>query len=283
MVEVRVDARFRLASIVGGALLVALITYVRFCGALSLPTKPPPPTGPSGTERQLLVRSTGSPAVYQSFLERDAQTAGVRVPSLEDMARKLPYRVDEAQHSLEPGQPPIEVAGLRLHVERGHDTVVLVVQNTLNAPLAYDVVTAPSVGLASCNSATPLPFDANVIAPGAITKRVECVWRDRTAIVVSKAETLELSPLEAWYLDQIPPEVLGIDPRVARGHRGRGERCAPMVSAVIRGLEDRGAITWRDLADFYARHRCQTYSFPSLYRAFKIDGERPIPAADEGL
>jgi hypothetical protein len=52
--------------------------------------------------------------------------------------------------------------------------------------------------------------------------------------------------------------------------------------AVRSGLE-RGEIGWRDLIDFYARHRCQTYQFPLLYRAFKIDGERPVPAVSVGM
>lgn len=273
-----------MTALVGGALLVVCIAYLRFCGSVSLPAKPPPPTGPTGTERQLLEKSIGSPAMYQSFIERDAATAGVRPPTLDQMERKLPYRVDDAKHSLEPGQPPVEVAGLRLHVERTRDAIVLVLQNMVDAPIAYNVVTSPSLGIASCNSAAPLPFDANVIAKGASVTRVECVWRDRMAIVVTHAETLELSPLEAWYLDQVPPDVLGVDARVARGHRAADDssHCSTMVSAVVRGLQERGEITWRDLADFYARHRCQTYQFPSSYRAFKTDGERQLPAAGDG-
>jgi hypothetical protein len=284
MLQAAMDTRFRITVLAGGALLVVVIAYLRFCGSLSLPAKPPPPTGPTGTDRELFARSIGSPSVYQSFLERDAAAAGVRATTVDDMSRKLPYRVDEAKHSLEPGQPPVEVAGLRLHVERMRDAIVLVMQNTVDAPVAYNVVTSPSLGVASCNSAVPLPFDANVIAKAGSTTRVECVWRDRMAIVVSRVETLELTPLQAWYLDQVPPEVLGIDERVARGHRAADNtsQCSSMVSAVIRGLQERGEITWRDLADFYARHRCQTYQFPSSYRAFKVDGERQLPAASDG-
>jgi hypothetical protein len=278
------DTRFRITGLVGGLVLVVLIAYLRFCGSVSLPAKPPPPVGPTGTSRQLLAQSIGSPAVYESFLEHDAAAAGVRAPSVDDMSRKLPYRVDEARRSLELGQPPVEVAGLRLHVERAGDRVVLVIQNAVDAPLAYNVVTSPSLGLASCNSAVPLPFDANVIAKGAITTRVECVWRDRMAIMVTKVETLELTSLQAWYLDQVPAEVLGIEARIARGHRAAdaSSRCSAVVSAVIRGMQEQGEITWRDLADFYARHRCQSYQFPSSYRAFKVDGEHALPAASDG-
>ncbi len=52
-----------------------------------------------------------------------------------------------------------------------------------------------------------------------------------------------------------------------------------MSQAVRSGIE-RHEISWRDLVDFYARHRCQTYQFPTSYRALTSDGERPIPAVD---
>jgi hypothetical protein len=55
-----------------------------------------------------------------------------------------------------------------------------------------------------------------------------------------------------------------------------------MPQVVRSGLEN-GRIGWRDLVDFYARHRCQTYEFPIAYRALKSDGERPIPAVDASM
>lgn len=276
------DSQFRLGVLVGGAFLVGVITYLRFCGSLSLPEKPAAPSAPSGTERQLLARSTGTPGVYQSYIEHDAAQAGVRVPSMEDMARKFPYRVDEARHVLEPGQPPIEIAGLKLHVERSGNDIVLVAQNAVASDLAYEVTTMPSTGANACSGARPLPYNAIVIAKGASETRTECVWRDGMSIIVTRAETMEVPPLSAWYLAQVPPKLVGIEDRVARGHHGisSGEKCSPVVSAVVRGMMERGDLTWRDLADFYARHRCQTYQFPSSYRAFKSDGERGLPAVD---
>ena len=56
--------------------------------------------------------------MYLNFLERDAASAGVRTPTPDEMGRKLAYRVDDARHVLELGKPSIEVAGLRLHLER---------------------------------------------------------------------------------------------------------------------------------------------------------------------
>jgi len=137
------DTQFRIAVLAGGALLVAVIIGVRFCGELSLPPKPAPSAEPTGTESQLLAKSTTSPSVYRDFLEHDAALAGVRAPTIEEMSRKLAYHIDEPSHgiALAPGKPPIELAGLRLHIERKDDTVVLAIQNLLDADVAYEVVT----------------------------------------------------------------------------------------------------------------------------------------------
>lgn len=274
------DPQYRLGVLAGAAALVAVITYVRFCGSVALPPKPPPPSGPSGTQTQLLSQSATSPTVYQGFLASDSSAAGVRAPTLDEMSRKLPYRVDEGRHVLEPGKPPIEIAGLRLRLERSSDQIVMVIQNLLDSDIAYEVTSAPSTGASSCNSARPLAFNAMVIGKGASERRTECVWRDGMSIIVTKVETLEVSPLSAWYLSQLPPQVVGIEPRIARGHRGVAARdkCSALVSAAVRTGLDRGDLGWRDLVDFYARHRCQTYQFPSHYRAVKSDGERAMPA-----
>lgn len=269
----------------GGVVLVAVITYVRFCGSLSLPDKPPPPSGPKGTTTQLLTKSAASPAVYLGFLEKDAANAGTHAPTIEEMGRKLVYRVDESHHVLEPGKPAIEAAGLRLHAERSGDDVVLVARSLLGTDAAYEVSTTVTPGGAMCNGARPLPFNAMVIAKGATETRTECVWHDGSAITVSRIETLELPPLMAWYVGQVPPKLVGVDDRVARGHRGidAKDKCTAVMSAVVRSGMERGEIGWRDLVDFYARHRCQSYQFPAIYRAFKTDSEHPLPAVERAM
>jgi len=279
------DPQFRLSVVAGGVVLVAVITYLRFCGTMSLPPKPPPPSGPSGTTRELLSKSTASPSVYLGFIERDASAAGTHAPTLDEMARKFPYRVDESRHVLEPGQPAIEVAGLRLHVERSGGDVVLAIRNLAAADVAYEVTTTPSSGAQLCAGARPLPMNAMVIAKGASETRTECVWREGMAIAVTKVETLELPPLSAWYVGQVPPSLVGIDERISRGHRGVDTKdpCRAVMSQVVRAGIDRGDIGWRDLVDFYARHRCQTYQFPPKYRAFKNDGERSLPVVDSAM
>jgi hypothetical protein len=280
MVKWMSEQQFRLSVIASAVALVAVITYMRFCGSVSLPGKPPRPEGPSGTQGQLLSNASATPAVYKGFVEGDARMAGVPTPSIGDMSRKLAYRVDEARHVLEAGKPPIEGAGLRIHLERTSDRVIMVIANMLESDVAYHVASAPSIGAGACDSVPALPYNAMVIAKGATERRTECAWRDGMSVIVSKVETMEVNALSAWYLDQTPPSIVGIEGRLARGHRAieSKEKCSEIVSQVVRTGMDRGEIGWRDLVDFYARHRCQTYQFPSTYRAFKSDNERAIPA-----
>jgi hypothetical protein len=279
------DQQFRLGVLGGGFVLVAIVGYLRFCGSVSLPAKPPP-RGPVGTERELLTKSGGSQSIYQSYLSRDAAAAGVDVPTIADMSRKLAYHVEASRHVLEVGAPPVELAGLQLHVEHSGAAIVLVMKDLLPSDVAYEVTTLPTgVGADACEGEPPLPFNGMVIARGTSETRVECGWHDGMAIAVTKVETIEVPALSSWYLSQLPPAAVGIEPRIARGHHGVVTRdpCTPVLPQVVRAGLDDGQITWRDLVDFYARHRCQTYQFPASYRAFTSDGERPLPAADASM
>jgi hypothetical protein len=275
----------KLGVTAGGIVLVASITLLRFCGSLSLPPRPAvaahTPSGVVPTAQQLTSRSSD---IYRTYLESDANVAGVRTPTLDDMGKKLVYRSDEGRHVLEVGKPSIEIAGLRLRVERFGESFVLHVENLVASDVAYEVTSKPAPDSTACNNVQPLPFDAMVIGKDGSETRAECAWSDGIALVVTKVETLELSPLSAYYVRHVPPSVVGIDRRFVRGHRPIEKRdpCPQLVSQAVRTGLDRGEIGWRDLVDFYARHRCQTYQFPSTYRAFKSDREHSLPAIDSG-
>ena len=278
------DTQFRVGVGVVGIALVAGLAAVRFCGGVSLPRKSAPPANPRGTSSQLLTRSSASPAVYQDFVARDAATAGVPAPTIEELSHKLPYHVDEARHVIQVGQPPLDVAGVRLRALHLAEGIALEVANATESDIAYDVVSA-AIPAAGCNTASVLPFNAMTIARAHSETRVECIWRDGIALVVTRVETLEVSPLSAWYVRHVPPSVVGIEPRISRGHLppDPGQRCAFVLSQAVRSGLERGEIGWRDLIDFYARHRCQTYQFPLSYRAFKTDSERTVPAVSAGM
>lgn len=277
------DEQFRLGVLAGGVALVVGISVVRFCGSVTLPPKPAASYAPS-SQSQGHSKSTASQTVYSQFLEKDAAAAGVRTPTIEDMSRKLPYRVDEARHVLEVGQPAIEIAGVKLELFHDGAALVLDITNTTTSDLAYSVISEPTPNISECNSATPLSFNALVVAKGKTERRVECVWREDMALAVTRVESLEVSPISAWMLGLVPPALIGLDQRTSRGHRGvvANETCASVVSQAVRSGLEKGQIGWRDLVDFYARHRCPTYRFPLTYRAFKSDNEQVIPVVDSG-
>ena len=279
------DGQFRLGVVAAAIVLGLGIGTVRFCGSVSLAPKPSPPANVSAPTRDLLSKTSGSPAVYQDFLSKDASSAGVITPTYEEMTRKLSFRSDDARHLLEVGQPPIDLAGLRLSAVYANDTLALEIVNTTKSDLGYYIKSTTTPNVADCKRARPLPFNAMVIDKGAKETRVECVKREGMAIAVTKVETVEVSPLSAYYLRQVPPALVGIEDRVARGHEApkTKEPCSPIQSQAARTGFERGEIGWRDLADFYSRHRCQTYSFPLGYRAFTEDGQRQVPAASSGM
>jgi hypothetical protein len=275
------DVQFKGAVAGAAAVLVLGITMMRFCGSVSLPDKPEPVTSNAGsTSQQLVEQANASPVVFQDFLTKDSAAANVRVPTVEDMSKKLLFRIDEGRQVLEVGERPIETAGLRLLARRENDVLVLDIENITKSDLAYHVISEPAPKIAGCNSVPPLSVNAIVIAKGEHQVRVECQWRPGMAIAVTRVETAEVSPLSAYYLNQLPPAQVGIEERSARGHRipKSAERCIALGSQAVRSGIEKGEIQWRDLVDFYARHRCQTYPFPASYRALTADGQRRIPA-----
>jgi hypothetical protein len=281
------DGQFRLAVIGAGALLVVGITAVRFCGAVSLPPKPsvPAPTSSGAVTSSGVHSSIASPSVYQEFLAKDAAVAGVHAPTIEDMKKKLVARVDEGRHVVDTGQRALAIAGLELTLVRDRGVLELDIANATGADIAYLVQTAPVPNISSCASAPALPLNVMVLRKDERVRRVECQFRDGMSIVVTRVETVELSPLSAFYVASVPPALVGIEDRIARAHRGptTNEPCSMIVSQAVRSGLERGEIGWRDLVDFYARHRCQTYQFPASYRAFTADGQRELPAVSSGM
>ncbi|HEY0192948.1 MAG TPA: hypothetical protein VGC42_17650, partial [Kofleriaceae bacterium] len=260
----------------------AVIGGLRFCGGVSLPAKPPPASALGAAARGRAARAAATQAAYADLVAHDAMVAGLPTPSLAELARTLPDRVDEVRHVLEVGQLPLPLAGLALRAVHTGDALVLEIDNQVGSDLAYDIVTKPIDG-AACSSVPAAPYDAMTIAAGHREVRVECAWRDGIALAVTRVETLEIAPLSRWYLDHVAPAAVGIEPRLARGHRVEARPCPVLMPQAVQSGLDRGEIGWRDLVDFYARHRCQTYQFPLGYRAFRSDGERALPAGLAGM
>jgi hypothetical protein len=281
------DSQFRLMVSGIGVVAALLLTFLRFCGDVSLPAKPPAPavtTVTSATATDILRESAAKSDVWKTMIEQDAKNAGVPVPSTQAMSRVLPYKVDESRRVLEAGDPPFESAGLVLRVSRrtedGDVLLALSIENRSSSILAYQVVTRLSGGGQGCGSRNILPYNAMVIAPHGIETRSECTFRAGTKLYIDRVETAEVSELSALYLSKVPPIAIGIDPRLARGHKPLSTSttmCSQVMPQAVRGDLERGATQWRDLVDYYARHRCDTYQFPKGYKYFSRDNERPLP------
>lgn len=270
----------RIGAAAGAVGLALAITALRFCGGVSLPPKREPPSESMASSQDALRRAAQTEETWLSFVDKDAIAAGVPAPTRAQMAKKLVSRSDEGHRALVPGEAAQAVAGLRLSAAVNGRTLSLVIENATDRDLAYHVVSRV-VG-ESCMQQDVYPHNAQVIAPGGREQRSECTYHDGLAISVERVETLELLPLQAYYVSRVPPMALGNDARLARGHDpvlpAGHAMCSFNPSQTLRSAVENGEVSWRDLVDFYARHRCDTYRFPMNYRAFTRDGEIQLPA-----
>lgn len=277
---------FRIIVFAVTALVVLGMVRLRFCAQLELPAKPPAPEPQQLSVRDVSREVKGDPAAYQGYLAADVKEYGVAATTSETMSKLLAYRLDETRRELDPasGMPGFEAAGLRLtavvrRIEgRPERMLVLTIENLSNQPVAYRVVTTPDHGTQVCQRKPHLVHNAMALAAGGREERSECIYRNGWTINVDKVETVALTPLGYHYVSLVPPDVVGVEARVAKGHRPpAGTSCNLVLPASIARGRDQGRVSWRDLIDFFARHRCASYSFPEGYRAFARDGEKTLP------
>jgi hypothetical protein len=285
------DTQYRIAIAIGVGLLVLAVSYLRFCYHLGLPPKPRRPELRDVRVEEVLDTVGKSPLTYTGFLESDSAGIGVRAVSTDEIARVLPYQIDTHHHTLTPDSgsgSTIETLGLRLtlSVQRsgGDATMLLTIENTTSSDLAYDVATEPNHGTAICHQKKAVAHNAMVVAAHGAETRSECIYKHGFALTVTKVQTIALPPLSSYYVSSLPPAAAGLEPRLAKGARallpvGR-QPCNVTLAQSVRAALDRGTTTWRDIIDYYARHRCETYRFPEGYKAFDRDGEHPLPITD---
>jgi hypothetical protein len=286
-----VSPAFRAGTAIVAIGAAAAIAWVRFFGDVPMPPRPPPPEPSAVDSRAALAAATDSEGAWRSFLEQDARTAGLPTPSPEQMSKPLVFRAEREAKLLAPGDPPIELAGLRLEVkvvadDDGPDKLLaLEITNLAEHDLAYLVVTSPQPGGPACNTRTLLVHDAMVVARRATTERSECTYVAGMKLQIDRVETAEVDGLQSVYLSRVPPTGVGADPLLAKAHRPHLPNgilpCNLAMSQLLRSAIENGTVGWRDLIDFYARHRCDSYRFPTGYRAFERDAERPLPAVAE--
>jgi hypothetical protein len=158
--------------------------------------------------------------------------------------------------------------------------MVLSIENTTDTALAYKIDTRPSRGTQACQQKEDLIHNAMAVAAGDAELRSECIYRSGWKLKIRKVETVELPPVSYHYVSRLPAPQIGIERRATRGHRPpRGKSCQLVLPATVaKGIES-GETPWLDVVDFYARHRCETYTFPGSYKAIQQAGEVELPAA----
>lgn len=286
-----VSPAFRAGVAVVAIGAAAAIAWVRFFGDVGLPPRPPPPDPSTSDSQSALANATGSETAWRSFVSQDARAAAVPVPTPEQLAAPLVFRAETTPRTVTPGEPPHDVAGLRLEAKVVADNdgpgklLVLEITNLTERDLGYLIDTSVQPGGAGCNTRTVLMHDTMVVRRGATLERSECTYQPGMKLRINRVETAEVEGLMSVYLSRVPPTAVGADPLLARAHRPPLPNgvvpCNVARSQVLVASMADGTIGWRDLVDFYARHRCDTYRFPLEYRAFTKAGERALPAIEE--
>jgi hypothetical protein len=283
--------RFRIGVALGAIVVLVAGVVARFDYDLTLPAKPPPPPPPD--KAALRRMDYENPDIYKAYLEQDSSTYGVSRTEPADLDAPFPYEKTEAPRELAPGGPAIDTGMLRIsarveklevHSRKGQSAaehLVLRIENKRPRPVAYRVQTTFGPGSdESCGAKGSLPHNAMAIPANGSVERTECFYRERMVVTVEEIEAMELPPLSYFYVSRIYPPHIGASGRTSANHETpAGAVCStvPQQSILI-GME-KGTVSWRDVVDFYARHRCETYDFPLGYRAFTQKSQYRLPVS----
>lgn len=288
------DLPFKIGVGLGALLLAVVIGRMRFCDDIELPAMPARPAAKPISTVEVERAVERSPAFYAQHVSKDAAAFGLeRAPTPADMGKPFPYRAEDVAIVLDPSDKKARGEALGLvftmslqSLEGSPDRqMILSIQNTTDRYLAYKVTTRPSRGTTPCHKKRDLAHNAVVLAPGVTEQRSECLWNKGWTLRIEKVEVMELPELSYHYASLLPAGTsIGLDPRTSRGHRGpdRDTLCQLFHSAEIDNHLRSGVTSWRDMIDFYGRHRCKTYTFSAGYRAVEPGKEIALPAAPEG-
>jgi hypothetical protein len=273
-------------AIVIGLTVVAmmLVTRLRYCGAFALPEKPGKPVATVSNAQDVSDRIELSNDAYRTYLKRDTETFGIPAVVEQQMTAVFPHQEDRQAHVLAPGDF-VEVLGMKLTltVEKvsGSSTnqMMLAIENLGHKPLAYRVQTRLSSGEGACTRARQVRHNALAVPASGTVKRTECIYRKDRTLEITAVETIELPELGFLYLSSMDARNFALAERTVGMHVVPLDAMACRVpqAATLRKAILAGNVSWRDQADFYARHRCQTYSMPVTYKAFQEDGEHSLP------
>jgi len=273
----------------GGAALALLVGvllfWVRFCGEVAVPARPPERPLMAVNTAQATATLDASREVFRQRIESDAQRYRVSpVPTVDDLAQPMAHKESTRRIELSPGKGgPVELAGLRLQAIRKGHVLALRIENLGDHPVAYRVDTRPALGHRACRRKKTLPFNAMALReagdPAAVAVRSECVYKRGKGLVITRVETVQLPALSYYYISRLQPSSVGLAGDAVRGHRPpEGTACQRSLSVALEGQMRTKETTWRDLIDFYARHSCEAYRFPNDYKALDPGRTLELPA-----
>lgn len=274
---------FQVISVVVALALAALLFSLRFCVDHTIAPKPPRPVVEIQDVRDMIDRNNALPQTWLTFLDKDADAAGLKAPLAADLRRAFPYQLDETKRNLTVGGS-FQAAGLTISLAirpvNNEPTAVLEVANDGRLAKAFRILASSNYSSNECSRSSSLFESRTAVPGGGKVARNECTARRDLALDIISVESMEVPELSALYISRVPAGVFGLDHRLARDHRALfgGAMCMVALSSAVRGAFENGKITWRDLVDFYARHRCDSYQFPLDYRAFTGEGEMELPA-----
>jgi hypothetical protein len=271
-----------------GLAFIVLGTMILYAG--EPPPAPEPPRTPPAPEVTMNSMLKYSQPVYRALLEMDARNFKVRIPSLTELGQPNVYVEELSGRRTLKVKSPIETAHLRLtlkvarktaHLEGqpyAVDHLVLRIENRTGKFLAYRVQTAVNDSR-RCASMGELAHNALVLKPRQSLERTECLYRANENVDVTRAEVIELAPLQAYYVSRLPANPTLYDARTSGGHTPLAGSVCPQTFSwrEIQEGVDQGRIGWKDVIDFYARHNCDEYSFFKDYR-YRSSASDPLPA-----
>jgi hypothetical protein len=282
------DSVYRIGVGVLGLALFALLVNLKFCPAVSLPRKPAKPETNLAEAKDVTKRFDNNRKVYDRYLKRDSRKYGVE-PAVDSKAMEaaIPYQETIRPVKLDPkGRTQTVANGLQLSLKvkkiKGTHLrqMVLRIENLSEKHVAYQIHTRPSKGVKPCSQKEDIRHNALAIEPGGVEERSECIWRKGWGLEINRVETMELNELSYLYVSQLPAASLPVDLRVVSAHRPVAEDkpCKLYLPSKLKRSIGKGETGWRDIIDFFARHRCKTYDFPSNYKAWTADSQGELPA-----
>jgi hypothetical protein len=291
----RKDVSFTTLVSLLAVVVIITISWARFSSTPPFPPKPPLPTFDRGAMARM-DRESG--LLYKSNLDEDCTLYGVPKITVEGMSKVFPYEQSQVPTKLAPGGPALETGMLRISLSvrpikrksrsgtMTSDHLVLKIENKTQSAVAYLVRTTLGGGAdVACLSKATLEQNAIALAPGESIERTECFQTSGRSLTVLSVESMQVPPLSFFYLSRLEPMHIGLEARTSAGHvPPKGNTCTTIPQQLITIGMERGTVTWHDVADFYARHRCETYDFPVGYRALTA-GQKitlPVTAAQIG-